>query len=143
MGQNRKAAYLAGINTGKLVIVAFVTGGMLCGFAGVLCGAVMGGAFQDMDRPIFCLRCCCFCGTGASGGKSNVLGVCFALMMSLMSSFLNTAESLYQFPSASNSSSWCVSCLSFIVSINKKQTTDKGSNTMKAIVVERPMYLKQ
>ena len=102
VGQNRKAAYLAGINTGRVVIVAFVTGGMLCGFAGVLCGAVMGGAFQDMGSAYFLpsVAAAFVGGTGASGGKSNVLGVCFgALMMSLMSSFLNTAESLYQFPS--------------------------------------------
>lgn len=102
VGQAREAAYLAGVPTGRTVIVAFVAGGMLCGFAGVLAAAVMGGAFQDLGLAYFLpsIAATFVGGTLASGGRSSVLGVCFgALMMSLMSSFLNTAESMYQLPS--------------------------------------------
>jgi ribose transport system permease protein len=98
VGQNRTAAYLAGIPTGRVVITAFVTGGLLCGLAGVLAASVMGGAFQDMGMAYFLpsVAAAFVGGTAASGGRSSVLGVAFgALMMSLMSSFLNTAEGAY------------------------------------------------
>lgn len=102
VGQNRIAATLAGVPTNRVVITAFVTGGALCGLAGVLAAAVMGGAFQDMGMAYFLpsVAATFVGGTAAAGGRSNVLGVCFgALMMTLMSSFLNTAESTYHLAS--------------------------------------------
>ena len=102
VGQNRQAAYLAGIPTARVVITAFVLGGMLSGLAGVLAAAVMGGAFQDMGMAYFLpsIAATFVGGTAASGGRSSVLGVSLgALMMTLMSSFLNTAESMYAVPS--------------------------------------------
>jgi ribose/xylose/arabinose/galactoside ABC-type transport system permease subunit len=98
VGQNREAAYLAGVPTARVVIAAFVTGGMLSGLAGVLAAAVMGGAFQDMGSAYFLpsIAAAFVGGTAASGGRSSVLGVSFgAFMMTLMSSFLNTAESTF------------------------------------------------
>lgn len=102
VGQNRTAATLAGVPTPRVVTTAFVLGGMLSGLAGVLAAAVMGGAFQDMGLAYFLpsVAAAFVGGTAASGGRSSVLGVCFgALMMTLMSSFLNTAESMYHLPS--------------------------------------------
>lgn len=102
VGQNRTAATLAGIPTARVVTTAFVIGGMLSGLAGVLAAAVMGGAFQDMGLSYFLpsVAAAFVGGTAASGGRSSVLGVSFgALMMTLMSSFLNTAESMYHLPS--------------------------------------------
>lgn len=102
VGQNRTAAYLAGIPTSRVTITAFVVGGALCGLAGVLAAAVMGGAFQDMGVAYFLpsIAATFVGGTAASGGRSSVLGVSFgALMMTLMSSFLNTAESMYHLAS--------------------------------------------
>lgn len=102
VGQNRVAATLAGIPTARVVITAFVTGGLMCGLAGVLAAAVMGGAFQDMGLTYFLpsIAATFVGGTAASGGRSSVLGVSFgALMMTLMSSFLNTAENTYHLPS--------------------------------------------
>jgi ribose transport system permease protein len=102
VGQNRTAAYLAGIPTARVTITAFVIGGALCGLAGVLAAAVMGGAFQDMGAAYFLpsVAAAFVGGTAASGGRSSVLGVSFgALMMTLMSSFLNTAESMYHLAS--------------------------------------------
>ena len=101
VGQNRAAAYLAGISTPKVVVVAFVIAGLLSGLAGVLAAAVMGGAFQDMGLAYFLpsVAAAFVGGTAASGGRSSVLGVTFgAFMMTLMSSFLNTAESMYHLP---------------------------------------------
>lgn len=98
VGQNRTAAFLAGIPTGRVVITAFVTGGLLSGLAGVIAAAVMGGAFQDMGMAYFLpsIAATFVGGTAASGGRSSVLGVSFgALMMTLMSSFLNTAENMF------------------------------------------------
>jgi ribose transport system permease protein len=62
----------------------------------------MGGAFQDMGAAYFLpsVAAAFVGGTAASGGRSSVLGVSFgALMMTLMSSFLNTAESMYHLAS--------------------------------------------
>lgn len=98
VGQNRTAAQLAGISTPRVVILAFVIGGLLSGLAGVMAAAVMGGAFQDMGMSYFLpsVAAAFVGGTAASGGRSNVLGVAFGgLMMTLMSSFLNTAESTF------------------------------------------------
>jgi len=101
VGQNRTAATLAGLPTRRVVVTAFVLGGALCGLAGVLAAAVMGGAFQDMGLAYFLpsVAATFVGGTAASGGRSSVLGVAAgALMMTLMSSLLNTAESTYHLP---------------------------------------------
>lgn len=94
-GQNRTAAKYTGINVNFVIIAAFTLGGAICGFAGVLCGAFIGGAFQDMGSTYFLpsIAAAFVGGTVASGGKSNVAGVCLgALMMSFMSTFLNVAR---------------------------------------------------
>lgn len=95
VGQKRVAAWHVGIPVNKVVITAFTLGGALCGLSGALCGAFNGGAFQDMGSTYFLpsVAATFIGGTAASGGKSNVAGVCLgALMMSLMSTFLNAAN---------------------------------------------------
>ncbi|GHV75803.1 ABC transporter permease [Spirochaetia bacterium] len=95
VGQNRVAARYAGIAVRPVVIIAFMIAGGFSGFAGALCGAFIGGAFQDMGSTYFLpsVAATFVGGTVASGGKSNVPGVCLgALMMSFMSMFLNTAN---------------------------------------------------
>ena len=95
VGQKRIAAKYAGIKVNKVVISAFVIGGALCGLSGTLCGAFNGGAFQDMGTTYFLpsIAAAFVGGTAASGGKSNVAGVCLgALMMYLLTTFLNAAN---------------------------------------------------
>ncbi|MDR1977708.1 MAG: ABC transporter permease [Synergistaceae bacterium] len=95
VGQNKLAARYAGVSVNRVVMVAFTLAGAISGFAGVLCGAFIGGAFQDMGSTYFLpsIAATFVGGTVASGGRSSVLGVCFgALMMSLMSTFLNAAN---------------------------------------------------
>ena len=95
VGQKRIAAKYAGITVNKVVISAFVIGGALCGLSGTLCGAFNGGAFQDMGTTYFLpsIAAAFVGGTAASGGKSNVAGVCLgALMMYLLTTFLNAAN---------------------------------------------------
>jgi ribose transport system permease protein len=95
VGQNRIAAAYAGIPVRLVVIIAFVLAGSLSGLSGALCGAFIGGAFQDMGSTYFLpsIAATFVGGTAAAGGKSNVPGVCLgALMMSFMSMFLNTAN---------------------------------------------------
>ncbi len=95
VGQKRLAAQYSGVAVESVVITAFTIGGLLCGFAGILCGAFIGGAFQDMGSTYFLpsIAAAFVGGTAASGGKSNVVGVCFgALMMSFMTTFLNAAR---------------------------------------------------
>ena len=98
VGQNRNAAYLAGVPTSRVVLTSFVIGGFLSGLAGVMAAAVMGGAFQDMGVAYFLpsIAATFVGGTAAAGGRSNVLGVSFgALMMTLMASFLDTSQSTF------------------------------------------------
>ncbi|MDD3138255.1 MAG: ABC transporter permease [Lachnospiraceae bacterium] len=95
VGQNKLAARYSGISINKTIILAFTLGGAFCGLAGTLCGAFIGGAFQDMGSTYFLpsIAAAFVGGTAASGGKSNVIGVCFgALMMSFMTTFLNAAN---------------------------------------------------
>lgn len=95
VGQKRLAARYSGVAVERVVISAFTLGGALCGLAGVLCGAFNGGAFQDMGSTYFLpsVAAAFVGGTAASGGRSNVVGVCLgALMMSFMTTFLNAAH---------------------------------------------------
>lgn len=95
VGQNKLAAQYCGISSNKVIITAFMLGGAICGLAGTLCGAFIGGAFQDMGSTYFLpsIAAAFVGGTAAAGGKSNVAGVCLgALMMSFMTTFLNAAN---------------------------------------------------
>lgn len=95
VGQKRMAAQYSGIEVGRIVIGSFTLGGLICGLSGVLCGAFIGGAFQDMGSTYFLpsVAATFVGGTAASGGRSNVVGVCLgALMMSFMTTFLNAAS---------------------------------------------------
>lgn len=95
VGQKREAARLAGINVRKTVIIAFVINGALCGLAGAMAGAYCGGANQDLGTTYFLpsVAAAFVGGTNAAGGKSSVVGVSIgALMMTLMSTFLNAAK---------------------------------------------------
>ncbi|MCR4818313.1 MAG: ABC transporter permease [Fretibacterium sp.] len=95
VGQNRDAAWLAGINVRRTVITAFVINGALCGLAGALNAAYCGGANQDLGTTYFLpsIAACFVGGTNAAGGKSNIAAVCLgAFMMTLMSTFLNAAR---------------------------------------------------
>jgi len=140
VGQNRNAAYLAGIPTNRVVIVAFVVGGLLSGLAGVIAAAVMGGAFQDMGMSYFLpsVAATFVGGTAASGGRSSVLGVAFgALMMTLMSSFLNTAESMFDLVSGIKQlimGAFLVSILFVSVAGVKRRRSQAGSATTPAVM---------
>ena len=95
VGQKREAARLAGIHVGKTVIIAFVINGALCGLAGAMAAAYCGGANQDLGTTYFLpsVAAAFVGGTNAAGGKSSVVGVSIgALMMTLMSTFLNAAK---------------------------------------------------
>lgn len=95
VGQKRLAAYYSGVSVRRVVIAAFTLGGGLCGLSGILCGAFIGGAFQDMGFAYFLpsIAATFVGGTIASGGRSNVAGVCFgALMMSFLTTFLNASN---------------------------------------------------
>ena len=90
-----QAARLAGIRVGKTVIIAFVINGALCGLAGAMAAAYCGGANQDLGTTYFLpsVAAAFVGGTNAAGGKSSVVGVSIgALMMTLMSTFLNAAK---------------------------------------------------
>lgn len=95
VGQNRRASELSGISNRRVIVTTFTLAGAISGFTGVLGGAFIGGAFQDMGSTYFLpsIAATFVGGTVASGGKSSVAGVCCgALMMSFMTTFLNAAN---------------------------------------------------
>lgn len=92
VGQNRRAAAVAGIKVNRIVISTFVISATLSSIAGILLGGYFGKAFQDMGLSymLICIAATVIGGTNAGGGKSSVLGTCTsAFMLMMLSTFLN------------------------------------------------------
>ncbi len=91
VGQNRRAADLAGINVRRTVIGAFIISGVLGGITGILCGGFFGGTFLDMGNAylITGIAATLIGGTVVAGGKSSVGGtLAGALMLTLIVTFI-------------------------------------------------------
>ena len=56
IGNRERAAYLSGVDTRRIVLVAFVISGALSAFGGVLLAGYASKAAQSMGDPIFCRR---------------------------------------------------------------------------------------
>lgn len=95
VGQNRRAAELAGVNIVRVVITSFSISSILAGFAGILLGGYFGGAFQDMGVSFLMtsVAATVIGGTSAAGGKSSVAGaVSGAMLLTLIVAFLNLSR---------------------------------------------------
>ena len=95
VGQNRKAAALAGINVTKTVILTFILSSVLSGLTGIFLGGYFGGAFQDMGTSylLTSIAATVIGGTSVAGGKSSVLGtITGALMLTMLVAFLNISK---------------------------------------------------
>ena len=120
VGQNRLAAKYVGVSVTKIIIKTFALSGMIAAFTGALCGAYIGGAFQDMSNAYFLpsITAVLVGGTSAAGGKSNVVGAFFgAIMMSLLTTFLNVTRLE---PGYQNLVQGVVLILVLIASVSKK-----------------------
>ncbi|MDD3347396.1 ABC transporter permease [Oscillibacter sp.] len=95
IGQNRKAAKLAGIKIAPTIFGSFIISSVLAGICGIMLGGYFGGAFQDMgvSYMLTSISATVIGGTSAGGGKSSVIGsVCGAFMLTMLVSFLNVSR---------------------------------------------------
>lgn len=76
VGQNRLAAYFAGIRVNKTVLFAYMASALFASIAGILIGARVNGAFLDMGQPYMLqsVSAVVIGGTLISGGKASVIG---------------------------------------------------------------------
>ncbi|MEM5318417.1 ABC transporter permease [Paraburkholderia sp. JHI869] len=83
VGQNVRAARLAGVRTSLVTASAFVTSSILAAFAGLLLGAYVGGAFLEMGQPYLLqsLGAVVLGGTLIFGGGATPLGTLFGSML--------------------------------------------------------------
>lgn len=92
VGQNKKAAYFAGVKVNFTILTAYLLSGCLAALGGVLIAAHIDGAFLDMGQPYMLqsVGVVVIGGTLISGGKASVIGTLFGslfmmLLVSLMS----------------------------------------------------------
>ncbi|HEY9214413.1 MAG TPA: ABC transporter permease [Ancylobacter sp.] len=83
VGQNERAAALAGIRTGRVVVAAFIASAILAALTGMLLGAYVGGAFLEMGAPYLLqsLGAVVLGGSLIFGGSSTALGTLFGSLL--------------------------------------------------------------
>lgn len=83
VGQNHRAAVLAGIPAGRVTAIAFLAGGVASAVAGVLLAARSGGAFLDMGSPFLLqsVGAVVLGGTLIFGGQASAAGTLFGSVL--------------------------------------------------------------
>jgi len=83
VGQNSRAAYLAGLKVTRIVAVTFVISAMLASIDGLLLQAYVGGAFLGMGAPYLLqsLGAVVLGGSLIMGGASTALGTLFGCVL--------------------------------------------------------------
>jgi ribose transport system permease protein len=92
LGQNERAAYLAGISIQRITAIAYILSGALAGLAGLLLAAYSGGAALDMssDFLLMAIAVVVLGGTSIAGGRASAVGIWGgALFLYLISTMLN------------------------------------------------------
>jgi ribose transport system permease protein len=87
VGQNKEAAFLAGIKVNRAILIAYVVSGLLAGLGGVLIAARVGGAFLQMGDSYLLesVGAVVIGGTLISGGKATIIGTLLgALFLTLI-----------------------------------------------------------
>ncbi len=86
VGQNRWAAFLAGVRTNRTVIVAYVLCGVLAAIGGLLLAGSDGGAFLEMGNSYLLesVGAVVIGGTLIVGGKPTVIGTLFGALFLTM-----------------------------------------------------------
>jgi len=95
VGQNRRAAELAGIRSSRIIIYSFIFSALMAGVTGILLGAFIGGAFMEMGNAYLMtsIGAVLVGGTLASGGKSSVIGALGgSLLLTLIVTFLTLTK---------------------------------------------------
>lgn len=92
IGQNARAAYLAGIRIGRTMVLVYVVSAVLAAVAGLLLAAYSGGASLNMseDFLLMSIAVVVLGGTSIAGGQASVVGVWTAsLFLYLIVTMLN------------------------------------------------------
>lgn len=92
IGQNRRAAVLAGLAVARTTIAVYVLSGLLAGLAGILLAAYSGGASLDMasDYLLMSIAVVVLGGTSIAGGAAAATGLWgAALLLGLVVTMLN------------------------------------------------------
>ncbi|BCZ85592.1 ABC transporter permease (plasmid) [Paraburkholderia terrae] len=102
VGAREKAAWLSGIDTRKVLLVAFIFSGLASAAAGLLLSGYAGQAYQRMGDPYLLpgIAAVVVGGTSILGGKGSysgtVAGVLLITLMSSLLSLLHVPEALKQ-----------------------------------------------
>ncbi len=92
VGQNARAAYLAGIRVGRTLILVYVVSALLAAVAGLLLAAYSGGASLNMaeDFLLMSIAVVVLGGSSIAGGQATVAGIWTAsLFLYLIVTMLN------------------------------------------------------
>lgn len=95
LGQNRKAAMLAGIRVDRVETIAYVLGAMLAALCGFFLSGRIGGAFLGMGDSYLLdtVGAAVIGGTLAAGGRSSSIGTFFgALFLSIVVTTMQVAN---------------------------------------------------
>jgi len=95
IGNRERAAYLSGIDTRRILVVAFMTSGALAAFAGVLLAGYASKAAQSMGDEYLlpAIAAVVLGGTSILGGKGSYLGtVAGVILITLLQSILSVMQ---------------------------------------------------
>jgi ribose transport system permease protein len=95
IGNSERAAYLSGMNTRRIVLVAFVISGALSAFAGVLVAGYASKAAQSMGDAYLLpsIAAVVLGGTSILGGKGSYLGtIAGVILITLLQSILSVMQ---------------------------------------------------
>jgi len=93
IGQNMRAAWLAGLNVGRTRFATYVLSAAMAGICGIILSGFSGGAALNMGEEFLLasIAVVVIGGTSVAGGKANVAGIWGAsLFMYLLVTMLNT-----------------------------------------------------
>jgi ribose transport system permease protein len=93
VGQNMRAAWLAGINVERTRLMTYVMSAMLAGLSGLLLSGFSGGSSLNMGEEylLASIAVVVIGGTSVAGGRANVPGIWgAALFLYLLVTMLNT-----------------------------------------------------
>jgi ribose transport system permease protein len=95
IGNRERAAYLSGVNTQRIVVLAFVASGGLSAFGGVLLAGYSTKAYQGMGDPYLlpAIAAVVLGGTSILGGRGTYLGtVAGVILITLLQSILSIVQ---------------------------------------------------
>ncbi|MCV9963253.1 ABC transporter permease [Pararhizobium sp. BT-229] len=95
IGNQERAAYLSGVNTRRIVLIAFITSGALSAFGGALLAGYASKAAQSMGDAYLLpsIAAVVLGGTSILGGRGSYLGtVAGAILITLLQSILSVMQ---------------------------------------------------